>query len=643
MGKAEKTGAMAMLIVLYSTAFITAFNENIINVALIDIMNEFSISETTAQWLVTGYMIVTSIVTAMTAYLMQRFSTRSLFFFSLGVMLLGLVPDYFVTTFPLLLTFRILQAAGSGIAAPLMLNSVLVLAPRNKLGTYLAAGGAMIALGPAFGPVVSGVMATMLGWRAIFIFPALAAVVLILAGTKTIHNVMDTGTPKLDIPSVVLMTIFLTLFVYGVGEITVNLPLALGAVAVSIVALVIFVFREKKLENPLLNLHPMKNPNFWPAALLIVITMMQTFSMSVLLPLYFESVFQQTALVAGMLLLPPILVNAVTNIFAGRAFDKWGEWPLIPIGLALILIGQIAVSIIGGSMSMIGVMLASILVYCGVGISQSQSQTAGLRTLPGPENPHGVSIISTLIMVSASIGPSLFIGILSSSAAGATSTGIAYAQAQAIGFSQAVMVAAGIAAVGLVLSIAYSLHMHKIPLHSAAQESDETAPELATVMKSHVFSVNEQATVREVARLLVDARTSGVPVVDTRGHVVGFVSDGDIMRGLARQDQPSVDLGAYFRAYGEDEGFSNRVKDLLASNVMEIATKRVESVEVGDSIDHVCDVLRARRIKKVPVLDNGQIVGTVSRSDIVRYLMDEFVSSEDAGADSDVELEQKPA
>ena len=76
---------------MYIAAFVAAFNENIINVALHDIMAAFSVSATTAQWLVSGYMIVTSIFTAIMAFLSGRFSTRKPLFFACGCM--GLISD----------------------------------------------------------------------------------------------------------------------------------------------------------------------------------------------------------------------------------------------------------------------------------------------------------------------------------------------------------------------------------------------------------------------------------------------------------------------------------------------------------------------------------------------------------------------
>lgn len=154
---------------MYIAAFVAAFNENIINVALHDIMAAFSVSATTAQWLVSGYMIVTSIFTAIMAFLSGRFSTRKLLFFACGCLVAGEVLCLVAPTFTVLLPSRILQAAGSGILFPLMMNVVLSCAPREKLGLYLSLGGACITLGPAFGPVISGLMCTLFGWRAVFL------------------------------------------------------------------------------------------------------------------------------------------------------------------------------------------------------------------------------------------------------------------------------------------------------------------------------------------------------------------------------------------------------------------------------------------------------------------------------------------
>lgn len=451
-----RTSAMPFLVTMYIAAFVAAFNENIINVALTDIMGAFSVSATTAQWLVSGYMIVTSIFTAIMAFLSGRFSTRGLLFTACGCLIVGEVLCLVAPSFGMLLPSRILQAAGSGILFPLMMNVVLARAPREKLGLYLSLGGACITLGPAFGPVVSGLMVTLFGWRAIFVVPLVGGIAVVLLGLRFVENVGERKNMQLDLPSLVLLAAGLTAFVFSVGEISANLALGLAVLAASLVVLGLFAARQLRLGQPLLNVRPMGNLRFAPACLLVVVAMMTTFSMSVLLPLYFEGAFGMTALAAGLLILPAIAVNAVTSIVGGRVMDARGAWPLLPVGFALIAVGQFAISAVAGSMNLLAVVLLTVVVYAGVGLVLSPSQTAGLEVLPAAEHPHGTALLNTWNMIAASFGPSLFIGLLSGSAATAQAAGAAANQAQATGFASAVTVAAVIAIAGLLVSIAYA-------------------------------------------------------------------------------------------------------------------------------------------------------------------------------------------
>ncbi len=337
-----------------------------------------------------------------------------------------------------------------------MMNVVLSCAPREKLGLYLSLGGACITLGPAFGPVISGLMCTLLGWRAVFVVPLVGGIAVAAAGVKLVQNVGERSNTTLDILSVVLLAAGITAFVYSVGELSTNLIAGIVTLFAAIVLLGLFAARQLKLEHPVLNVRPMVSVRFWPACLLVVVSMMTAFSMSVLLPLYFEGAYGMTALVAGLLILPAIACNAVTSIVGGRVMDARGAWPLLPVGFALIAVGQTAISMTAASMN-IGVVVAlTVVVYAGVGLVLSPSQTAGLETLPAAEHPHGTALLNTWNMIAASFGPSLFIGLLSSSAATAGAAGVATDVAQAIGFSAAVRVAAVIAVVGFATSLVYA-------------------------------------------------------------------------------------------------------------------------------------------------------------------------------------------
>ena len=130
-----------LLVVLYASAFLAGFNENLVNMALMSIMGEYGVDSVAAQWLVTGYMIVATIVVMCMAFMYRRLKLRPLYFAAAAFTLVGSLMGLFASSFELLMAARLVQAAGSGIFIPLMMNTVLVVAPKRKLGTFLAIGG----------------------------------------------------------------------------------------------------------------------------------------------------------------------------------------------------------------------------------------------------------------------------------------------------------------------------------------------------------------------------------------------------------------------------------------------------------------------------------------------------------------------
>lgn len=445
-----------MLAVLYGSAFVAAFNENLINVALVKIMGEFSVGAGTAQWLVTGYMLVTAVIVPVMAFFSRRFTLRQVFFEGCAFLGVGSIAAIFAPNFGLLLAARLVQSVGTGIFIPLMMTTILAVVPHSRVGTFISIGGCAITLGPALAPAAAGAFGTAFGWRSIFLMPAAAIFALCVAG---IFLIRDTSAPvkiQLDLLSVAFSACGLSLVVYGLSKIASEPVPALGLIAAGAALLALFVVRQGKLKNPVLDLAPMRNPRFSVACLLSVVAMMTTFSMSVLLPLYYEAGLGTTSLASGLLLLAPIAVNAGTSIVGGRVMDRVGEWPLLPAGFLLIAVSQAATCALGGLATLVPVLIGSIAVYAGVGLIFSPSQAAGLRSLAREQHPHGVAILSTFIQVAACIGPALFIGVLSAVSEKSVASGATFPRSQAHGFAAAVALAALIAAAGTLIAFFYA-------------------------------------------------------------------------------------------------------------------------------------------------------------------------------------------
>lgn len=121
-----------LLVVLYASAFLAGFNENLVNMALVSVMGEYGVDSVAAQWLVTGYMIVATIMVMCMAFFYRRFKLRPLYFSAAAFTLVGSLMGLLAPNFELLMAARLVQAVGSGIFIPLMMNTVLVVTPKEK-------------------------------------------------------------------------------------------------------------------------------------------------------------------------------------------------------------------------------------------------------------------------------------------------------------------------------------------------------------------------------------------------------------------------------------------------------------------------------------------------------------------------------
>lgn len=444
-----------LLAVFYGCGFLAGFNENLVNMALVAIMGDFSIDAVAAQWLVTGYMIAVTVVVTCMAYLYRRLSMRTLFFAAAALSIAGSAGGFLAPNFLLLLVARLVQAVGTGVFIPLMMNVIVDRVPHGRLGTYLAIGSAMITIGPATAPIVTGFMVSDLGWHSVFLVPLAAAVALTVAGIFVVRGGREPERARFDLPSALLTAAGVTLLCVGLSEVTLRPAVGAAALVGAVLALGWFAWRQEHLARPLVSMEPLHHGTFWPAALLVMVTMMTYFSLSVMAPLYFEEAAGLAASMAGVLMVAPVLANATASVLSGRALDRWGEWPLLPTGLAIAVAGlgiTIAGALAGSVVATAGIFFG----YLGTGMVLSPAQTAGLRRLPDELDSHGVTLMSMAVQLSACLGPAAYVGIMSSATAAASAAGAPAAQASAEGFAGAMIAALVVAAAGLAIAFFYA-------------------------------------------------------------------------------------------------------------------------------------------------------------------------------------------
>ncbi|MBB3002209.1 CBS domain-containing protein [Paraburkholderia tropica] len=138
------------------------------------------------------------------------------------------------------------------------------------------------------------------------------------------------------------------------------------------------------------------------------------------------------------------------------------------------------------------------------------------------------------------------------------------------------------------------------------------------VMTPNVVTVSPETSVRDAAKLLLERRISGAPVLDAQGQLVGIISEGDLLRRIeigtdsTRRKRwldffaTNADADAYVKSH------ARRVEDVMTTEIV--------SVNEEDSLTHIAALMERRGVKRVPVLRDGKLVGIVSRANLLQAL-----------------------
>nr|WP_240688001.1 MDR family MFS transporter [Pseudalkalibacillus hwajinpoensis] len=406
-----------VMISLIIGAFFAILNETLLNIALTTLMERFSVTPATVQWMATGFMLVMGILTPISALLLQSYTTRQMFLGTMTIFTFGTVICAIAPTFSILLGGRLLQAVGTGLLIPIIFNTFLLVFPPERRGTVMGTIGLVIMFAPAIGPTLSGLIVEHLGWRYLFITVIPFALFSIGFGYKFLKNVGEVTKPKVDIPSIVLSTlgfggVVLGFSFAGEGDVGYLTPKVFLPLVIGVIALIYFVFRQLKLKEPLLDVRVFQYPMFTVAAVLFIIIIMAMFSSEIILPMYMQGPLGLTAATAGLILLPGSLLNGLMSPVMGKLFDKFGPRKLI-IPASVVLTGvMFTFSTIGLTTPIWLIIVSYVLLMVSISAIMMPAQTNGLNGLPKHLYPHGTAIMNTLQPVSGAIGVSVFISIM---------------------------------------------------------------------------------------------------------------------------------------------------------------------------------------------------------------------------------------
>lgn len=605
---------LLILIVTAFASFLATFNETFLNIAFTPIMKDFGVSVGTVQWLTTAYMLGAAIMVPISSFMYRKFKTKPLFLFTVCLLIVGSLICALAPNFEILLTGRIIQSLGTGMLIPIGMNLTLSVVPKEKIGTYMGIMGAMTTLGPSLSIISAGAILSIGNWQLLFwIFLMLTCILFIIA-CIILGKSEKMGNPKLDILSVIFVSLSLIGILYGVSTIF------SGNILIALLGLVIgflFVKRQNSIKEPLINLEVLKVKEFKIGIILNMLGLMLVFSMNIIMPLFIQNALNVPAFTASLTLFPAILCSCITAPIAGRIYDKHGCKKIVPIGFLLILVFIILLGLTRNVNSLLLIGILYVPVIIGSALIIGPVQSFALSHLDKKKNSHGVTMTSTGFQIAGCIGSSLFTGVYSLMIGIGNAQGLAEKDGLSFAFLVTLLVAAFIALIGFLISLFVKRYERESMIDAHLT--------LRNIMKKDVFTVNEEDDLLSVLQLLTNKKISGAPVVNKKGNLIGFISDGDIMRYLSKSHPLFVNAYS-FAAITEENNFDEKLSSLMKSKAGDVANKKIVTIDINTDAMDVCKILTDKHLKKAPVMENGKMVGVINRSNITKYAIDTYLS-----------------
>ncbi|HCD18985.1 DHA2 family efflux MFS transporter permease subunit [Macrococcoides caseolyticum] len=404
-----------IIIALMAGMFVAILNQTLINVALPVMINDFSISTSTAQWLTTGFMLVNGILVPVSAYLIQKFTYRQLFMFAMIAFTIGSVICAISTNFPVMMTGRVIQAVGAGILMPLGTNVFMTVFPPEKRGAAMGMMGIAFILAPAIGPTLTGWVIQNYHWNVMFYGMSIVGILAIIIGFFWFKIYQPISNPKLDVPGVIFSSLGFGSLLYGFSEAGNkgwDSGIVITTMIIGLLFVALFVYREISMKAPMMDLRALKYTGFSFTLLINVIVTMSLFGGMLLLPVYLQSIRGFSPLDSGLLLLPGSLLMGLMGPISGRLLDKFGIKPIAIFGLLIMTYATWELTKLSMDTSYSTILGIYVLRSFGMSFIMMPIMTAGMNALPQRMIPHGNAISNTVRQLAGSIGTAVLVTIM---------------------------------------------------------------------------------------------------------------------------------------------------------------------------------------------------------------------------------------
>jgi EmrB/QacA subfamily drug resistance transporter len=416
---ATRTGERpaVVLLVVSAAVFLASLDLFIVNIAFPDIRLAFPGGDLASlSWILNGYTVAFAALLAPAGRLADRYGRRRVFLIGVAVFTAGSAACALAPSVPLLVAFRVLQAAGAALLTPTSLALLLAAFPVARRAAAVSAWAAVGGVAAALAPPLGGLL-VQLSWRWVFIVNVPIGVLALVAGRRVLRESREAGSRMPDLLGAVGLAA-------GVGALAWALVWApehgwasqgvLLGFGVAVVCLLTVALRSTRHPAPLLDLPSLRVPTLWLSCLAMLLFTTAFGSMLFGNVLFLTGPWHQSVLVAGLSLSPgPLMVVVVSLTISGRLVNRLGPGMVATLGSLLFAIGAaIWLWRIGPVPDYAGALLpGQLFTGAGVGlVMPSLSGVVGL-VLPPAKWGAGSSMINTARQIGTVLGTAILVAL----------------------------------------------------------------------------------------------------------------------------------------------------------------------------------------------------------------------------------------